>query len=150
MSFLGQIGLNYKLKNVEGCNLDFVTYNVTGFSFYAIYNIAGYWWPYKGQQDPGSGIGGVETNDIVFALWAWSMAVITLIQCFFFYPKGKNKVSRLCWIMTGVYWFIGVLYTMLTDIPHLGKGAIKPHRLINALFMLSYIKLFISLTKYIP
>jgi len=45
ISFLGQIGLNYKKKDVEGCNLDFVIYNITGFTFYGIYNTLGYWFP---------------------------------------------------------------------------------------------------------
>jgi len=41
--------------------LDFVIYNVTGFSFYTIYNFGGYFYPDY------TGIKNVEVNDIVFA-----------------------------------------------------------------------------------
>jgi cystinosin len=147
VSFLGQIGLNFQLKNVEGCNLDFVAYNVTGFAFYATYNVAGYFWPYESKEDPGCGVSGVLTNDLVFALWAFTMAIITFVQCFFVYPRYSNKISRLCIAMNGIYWFIAIFYAMLTNI---NGGAFQPKPLLNAVFMLSYIKLFISLTKYIP
>jgi len=37
--------LNCELKNVEGINLDFVLYNITGFACYAGYTAAGYFYP---------------------------------------------------------------------------------------------------------
>jgi cystinosin len=41
-SFYGQLVLNYRLKNVEGMNLDFLILNFTGFSFLSIYSTFGY------------------------------------------------------------------------------------------------------------
>jgi len=69
VSFLGQIGLNYKLKSAVGCNLDFVVYNITGFSFYAIYSTLGRW--------DDSVVFDVNVQDITFAYWAWCMTIIT-------------------------------------------------------------------------
>ena len=33
--------MNYKLKNVEGCSLDFLVLNLTGFLFYSMYTTIG-------------------------------------------------------------------------------------------------------------
>lgn len=64
-------------------------YNLTGFTFYTIYNWAGHF-----LNDPKEKINGIDINDLVFSLWAWCMTVITLIQCFLIYP-----VKNLCTLL---------------------------------------------------
>lgn len=133
--------MNWKLKNVEGCNLDFVIYNLTGFTFYTIYNWAGHF-----LNDPKEKINGIDINDLVFSLWAWCMTVITLIQCFLIYPRKKNKVSIVCICATPSYWCFVLLWAILTAFTH----TIKVPEYADILYMMSYVKMFISLTKYIP
>lgn len=66
---MGQVFLNYQLKNVEGCNLDFVIYNVSGFFFYTAYNTAGFFYPKE------TGIV-AESNDLFFGWWALIMTIV--------------------------------------------------------------------------
>lgn len=42
ISFYGQLITNYKMKSVEGCKLEFLVLNFTGFVFYSVYNTFGY------------------------------------------------------------------------------------------------------------
>lgn len=125
---------------MEGCNLDFVIYNFTGFTFYSIYN-----WGLFFSHDL-KGHNGVEINDLVFALWAWLMTVITLVQCFLVYPRRSNKVSMTCICVTPVYWIFILIWATLTNFTH----TFHTSKYASTYFMMSYVKMFISLTKYIP
>ncbi|KRW99766.1 hypothetical protein PPERSA_07843 [Pseudocohnilembus persalinus] len=139
ISFLGQIHLNYEKKNVQGCNLDFVVYNITGFFFYSIYNSVGYWYPEKSQ------IGQIQLNDLIFTYWSFIMCSLTCAQCIY-YPKLNNKVSTTCKIATPIYFLFIIIYALL----QFAFNVIPNNQYDNTWYMMSYIKLWISLTKYMP
>jgi PQ loop repeat len=84
ISFYPQIFLNYQRKSTQGFSVEFATLNPQGFFFYSLYMVAGY-------IDPNIGSGNVETNDLFFALHAFMISSIQLMQIFVYDsvpPKG--------------------------------------------------------------
>jgi hypothetical protein len=99
ISFYGQTYENYKLKSyalnlcsVEGCQMDFVVYNMVGYVFYGIYTTLGYFY-----KDPGAGT--VVIADLIFIYHGILMVLIWIIQAVI-YPWGKNKISIYCIIIS--------------------------------------------------
>jgi len=144
VSFYPQCYINFKRKSVIGLNFDFISLNLTGFTCYAIYNLslfynevvrADYFNKYK------LGVIQVEPNDIFFALHAIALTLITIIQCFL-YERGEQAISRFCRaLLFGMFLF--ALVTLIVA----GAGAMKWLTYVD---YLSYLKLFITVIKYIP
>lgn len=145
VSFYPQIWLNIKRKSVVGLNFDFIALNVTGFFFYSIFNIALYFIESVQNeyfsQHPFSLIP-VELNDVVFAVHAFLVSVVTLLQCFCIYRCDNQTISKPCSGLLIVFWSIAVISTIVL--------AFKGLNVLIYLNLLSYIKLFISFIKYIP
>lgn len=145
VSFYPQIWLNFKRKSVVGLNFDFIALNVTGFFFYSIFNIAMYYVESVQNeyfiQNPFSLIP-VEANDVVFAVHAFFVSVLTLIQCFCIYERQNQTISKPSIGLLVIFWSIAIFSTF-------ALGFQKLNVLIY-LNLLSYIKLFISFIKYIP
>lgn len=145
ISFYPQIWLNIKRKSVVGLNFDFIALNVTGFFFYSVFNIAMYF--VKSVQDeyfsqnPFSLIP-VELNDVVFAVHAFVISMITLIQCFFIYERENQTISRPSIGLLAALWLIAIVASFVVAFHGLD--------VLVYLNLLSYIKLFISFIKYIP
>lgn len=68
-------------------NLDFLALNLSGYIFYAVYCIYGFF--YKGAQ---AETGQVDLHDLLFVLHANFITIVAIIQACI-YPKGKNKIS---------------------------------------------------------
>lgn len=87
ISFYPQIWTNFKRKSVVGLNFDFIGLNITGFSFYSIFNCALYFnkeiQSEFFQKNSYSQIP-VELNDVVFGVHAAFATLITIIQCFIY------------------------------------------------------------------
>lgn len=62
------------LLRVEGFSLDYLVFNITGYTFYIIYSSVGYFTDIKGA-------GTVVIADLVFVYHAALMVVIETIQC---------------------------------------------------------------------
>lgn len=86
-SFYFQVILNYQRKSVVGLNFDFLALNLLGFTCYSIYNAVlllshevqtEYYQRYKYSRIP------VEYNDLFFALHAFILTLVTVIQCFIY------------------------------------------------------------------
>lgn len=70
----------FELKNrAEGCKIDYLIFNFSGFFFYTIYNVIGYW-----GDSSRSGTGDVEIQDVVFAFHALTLTTVALTQCFIY------------------------------------------------------------------
>lgn len=135
--------MNFRRKNVIGLSFDFVTLNITGFFAYSVFNLAlmfnvfvrnEYIQKYGGSVP-------VEINDVVFALHALLMSLITAGQVIY-YPKGDQKVSNVSIGINIVLWVVmftcncfamGNVITWLSDV-----------------YIFSYVKLIITLVKYTP
>ncbi|CAK9298820.1 unnamed protein product [Gordionus sp. m RMFG-2023] len=135
------LGLYHFILNVtltskgRGLNLDFLTLNITGFFCYSVFNIS-IFLIYRNQKDHP-----VEINDIVFSIHAFFLTVFTGIQALI-YERGTQKISRINNVI--------LICIALT----LGSGVVsliaKWLSFIHFLYLFSYVKLFVTLIKYIP
>lgn len=144
ISFYPQLLLNFRLKSAAGLSFDFLSLNITGFLFYAIYNVCLYFVGSFQRQyldaHPHSLVP-VELNDVVFALHAVLATLLTIGQCLL-YERGGQTVSLTARSLLVLFWTAAAV-----------AGAVTAAGRINALTFvnfLSYIKLTITLIKYIP
>lgn len=144
VSFYPQIYINYKRQSVIGLNFDFLVLNVIGFTLYSIFNIGLYSIPeieaeYFNRYP--RGLNPVKVNDIVFAVHATVATILTIIQCFI-YERGDQRVSitaRGIIGIFGVFLFISLILSA-TNVIHW----------LDFLYFCSYVKLTITLIKYMP
>ncbi|KAK3092074.1 hypothetical protein FSP39_024973 [Pinctada imbricata] len=144
ISFYPQVFENWRRKSVIGLNFDFLAYNITGFVAYGVFNVGLYW--IKSVQDQyfeehPRGINPVQLNDVIFTLHAVFVTLITIFQCCI-YDRGNQRISNVCKLLLTLAWlFIGVsLVLSLT----------KVITWLRYLQFFSYVKLGVTLIKYIP
>lgn len=144
ISFYPQVFTNWKRRSVTGLNFDFIFLNFLGFSFYSIFNVCLYYIP-SFQEDynvrhPRSSIP-VELNDVGFSLHAIAVTFITLIQCYI-YENGGQKVAL---------WAKGFIAASLTAALIL-LGLVLGHVVskLDYIYFFSYVKLAITIIKYMP
>lgn len=144
VSFYPQIYENYKRKSVVGLNFDFLALNLIGFALYSFFNIGLYAIPEIEQEYFNrypKGLNPVQINDIVFAIHATIVTIATIAQCFI-YERQDQRVSKTAiGIMSffALFLFISVILAATSVIHWL-----------DFLFFCSYVKLTITLIKYIP
>jgi len=144
VSFYPQCWLNFKRKSVIGLNFDFIALNLTGFTCYTIFNCGLYFNAnirrlyFKVHP---LGVVQVELNDVVFALHAVIITSITILQIAI-YDRGRQTVSRVCRALLSAM----LLFAAVTLI----LGGTNIITWLDWINYLSYIKLFITIIKYIP
>ncbi|EDW16846.2 cystinosin homolog [Drosophila mojavensis] len=144
VSFYPQIWINYRRKSVEGLNFDFITLNIVGFTLYSMFNCGLYF--IKGLQNEYSerhprGVNPVMLNDVVFSLHAMFATSITIVQCFR-YERGQQRVSKVAYGLLSIFALIVIISAGLA-----GGSVID---WLDFLYYCSYIKLAITIIKYIP
>ncbi|RZC35768.1 cystinosin -like [Asbolus verrucosus] len=144
ISFYPQIYINFKRRSVVGLNFDFLALNLVGFTLYGIFNLGLYFIPEikdeYSERYP-RGLNPVQVNDIVFAVHAAAATIITIVQCFF-YERSDQRISitaRVILGLFGLFLFISIILAG-TDVIHW----------LDFLYYCSYVKLTITLIKYIP
>ncbi|KAL6727260.1 hypothetical protein Aduo_009152 [Ancylostoma duodenale] len=144
ISFYPQMLLNFKRKSVIGLNFDFLVFNIVGFLAYSAYNVFMYFDSNVQAQyeeaHPHSPIP-VLLNDVFFPTHALAACILTALQCFI-YKRGNQRVSYVCMVLTaimGVWALVGFLATWF-----------KLINLLQYVTSLSYIKMLVTLFKYIP
>ncbi|XP_078050353.1 lysosomal cystine transporter cystinosin isoform X2 [Augochlora pura] len=144
VSFYPQIYSNYKRKSVVGLNFDYLSLNVVGFLLYSLFNCGLYWIPEIEleyfRRNP-KGLNPVQVNDIFFSLHALFATVITIIQCVI-YERGSQKVSITATVIHAVFAvfiLISIILSAVSTLPWL-----------DFLYYCSYVKLCITLIKYVP
>uniref|UniRef100_A0A182YGH5 Cystinosin n=1 Tax=Anopheles stephensi TaxID=30069 RepID=A0A182YGH5_ANOST len=144
VSFWPQMIVNYRRQSVVGLSFDFLMLNLVGHSVYAAFNCALYWSGYIEQEyldrNP-RGLNPVLTNDVAFSIHATIATLLTVAQCFI-YERGEQKVSRIAW---GVI----VIFAIVIVVAGILVGTDTFHWL-DFLYVLSYIKLSVTLIKYVP
>lgn len=144
VSFYPQIYVNFKRKSVIGLNFDFLALNIVGFALYGIFNIGLFWSSVMEaeyfERHP-MGLNPVLINDVVFALHAVVATLVTIVQCTL-YERGEQRVSTIARSLLGVFGVLVIIFAILaaTDVFHW----------LDFLYACSYIKLTITLIKYIP
>ncbi len=173
VSFYPQIILNYKRKNTTGLSPDFSILNVVGFTCYSIYVCFLFWNSsvrnqYQ-QRFGGSGSGSgdnddnssvpVQSNDVAFAIRAFVLSSVQVGQIiFYYYQAGGRRDVR---ISTSIHSLISMLHSttkyfllgcVVLCIIYAILVSNQIHGLIflDYLYMLSSIKLVITIIKYIP
>ena len=127
-----------------GLNFDFLALNITGFVAYGVFNVGLFWIPKVQEQYKELHQGGVipvQINDVVFTLHAIAATGFTIFQCFIF-ERGKQRMSILGYILVALLWlavFISLFVTVGGKLSWL-----------NFLYVFSYVKLVVTLVKYIP
>lgn len=150
VSFYPQVISNYKRKTTHGLSADFSGLNVLGFACYSIYNVAFYWSEtihelYK-ERHGGDAEITVQSNDVAFAIHALILSTITFVQIGYYDGIRAQRPSKpilgclvgfLC-VSTSYPWLV-VFF-----------GGKHFFNWLNYLYVLSTIKILISLIKYIP
>ncbi|KAK0176740.1 hypothetical protein PV328_000847 [Microctonus aethiopoides] len=144
ISFYPQIYSNYKRKSVVGLNFDFLSLNIVGFFMYALFNCGLYWIPEVEleyfRRYP-KGLNPVQVNDIFFALHAVLATAITIGQCFI-YEIGTQRVSITARFIHGIFSSFILISALLSIIQTIAW--------LDFLYFCSYVKLAITLIKYVP
>lgn len=144
VSFYPQIWDNFKRKSVIGLNFDFVGLNIVGFTLYGCYNVALFWIESVREEyldrHP-RGVIPVQPNDVFFPLHAVWACAVTIFQCVI-YERGSQSVSRVCLaILAAIAVFVVIILILaLTSVIVW----------LDFLFYCSYVKLGITLIKYVP
>ncbi|XP_058062920.1 cystinosin homolog isoform X2 [Anopheles bellator] len=143
-SFWPQIWENRARASVVGLSFDYLALNFVGHSMYAAFNCALFWSDSVQEEylrrNP-RGLIPVLANDVAFSLHAVFATSLIIGQCFF-YERGQQKVSYIARALVTVFGLVvlisGVLVTTGT------------YHWLDFFYNLSYIKLAITLLKYIP
>ncbi|XP_074036350.1 cystinosin isoform X2 [Leptinotarsa decemlineata] len=144
ISFYPQIYINWKRKSVVGLNFDFIILNIVGFTLYGIFNLGLFFIPeiqneYSDRHP--RGMNPVKVNDIVFAVHAAIATLITIVQCFI-YEREEQRVSTTARTILGIFGGFLTISIIL--------AGVKVIHWLDYLYYCSYVKLTITLIKYIP
>lgn len=144
VSFYPQAWENWKRKSVIGLNFDFLALNLTGFIAYSVFNVGLFWVPYVKEEflkKSPDGINPVNANDVFFSLHAVLLCLIYVIQAVV-YERGGQKISRVAWFILLIGWTFALVSLFL--------AVAKQITWLEYLYYFSYIKLAVTLIKYVP
>lgn len=144
VSFYPQAYENWRRRSVVGLNFDFIVLNLTGFVAYSVFNVGLFWVPYIQEEflkkDP-NGVIPVDANDVFFSLHAVVLTLIYICQCVI-YERGGQKVSKVAIGLLVIAWTFAFV-SLFVAVAHIITW-------LEYLYYFSYIKLGVTLVKYIP
>mmetsp|Transcript_10477 Transcript_10477/g.30824 ORF Transcript_10477/g.30824 Transcript_10477/m.30824 type:complete len:382 (-) Transcript_10477:163-1308(-) len=151
ISFYPQVILNYKRKSTAGLSNDFSVLNVAGFSCYATYTCCFFWSKeiqdeYRQRNGAESEIT-VQSNDVAFAVHALVLCAVQVGQIILYgglRAQPLSKPVQLGLVSSGV--LVAVYAALIVWRVGPGKGLLW----LDFLYLLSFVKVAISVTKYIP
>ncbi|KAJ2479697.1 hypothetical protein IWW56_002929, partial [Coemansia sp. RSA 2131] len=125
---------------VEGLSIDFLVYNVYGFSCYALFNTAFFFNKHIGDEYARRNDGHenlVRFNDLFFSYHALVLSLVTFAQSFYYKRAPAQSSSR-----TARVFFFGTLGSLCLSLMF--------SSVYNTVYLLSFIKLGCSMIKYVP
>ena len=146
ISFWPQILQNFRRGTVAGLSFDFLALNLVGFTCYSIYNCAQYWNATVIAQYADANKGktpSVHANDVFFGLHAVAVTILTIAQCAALPREPGQAVSLPTRLAIAAMLAGGGVYAALVAA---GKGGTWW----DFVLTVSYVKLAISCSKYIP
>ncbi len=170
ISFYPQVILNYKRKNTTGLSPDFSVLNVVGFMCYSIYTAFLFWSPAVKEQyhqrfhsgndnDDGSKNESdtpVAPNDVAFAFHAFILSFIQVGQIVYYQQQRRRNcafslaTSLLSMLYRTTKLFLLFCVVLCIIIAILVGNNVHGLIFLDYLYMLSTIKLCITIIKYIP
>jgi len=153
VSFYPQVLSNFKRRSTTGLSPDFCVLNVLGFACYTAYNVSFFWSTaiqnmYKRRHGPDAEIT-VQSNDVAFALHALILSSITVLQIIY-YGGGVRalKLSKsVVFIIVGILMVCATYPVLIWATRNSSKDTFN---WLDFLYVLSFVKIGISLIKYIP
>ncbi|RPB04754.1 hypothetical protein L873DRAFT_1665600 [Choiromyces venosus 120613-1] len=150
VSFYPQLFINYSRKSVTGLAFDYFTVNILGFSCYTISSILFLFSPVVrdeyARRHPRSPEPTVRWNDLAFATHATLISLVTWSQ-FFFWGYKRDPTQGLSRTMLAV---IAVSIGSILISIALTLSGIADFEWIDVVYTLQFVKLFISIVKYVP
>jgi cystinosin len=146
VSFYPQTLSNFSRKSTQGLSADFCGLNVIGFACYSVYNLTFFCSTsiqemYKERH--GGSENTVQSNDVAFAVHAFVLSTLTLLQIAYYNGIRAIIPNRVIgWVM------MGILATILAYMAVV--GFLHKSTWLDFLYLLSYMKIFVTLIKYIP
>ena len=176
-SFYPQVVMNFQRKSTDGLSIDYSVINFFGYICYTAYTASFYWSDsvkrlyQERHYDPSTpddqqAESTVESNDVAFAIHSLIMSIIWLVQLQIYggfdkCRKQKKKIlsrpiESLIYMIVGsctVYATLILLYTSERQY-HIGttfpESALAIFNWLDYLYYLSYMKVLITVAKYIP
>lgn len=150
VSFYPQMINNLKRRTTVGLSADFCGLNVVGFACYAIYTLAMFYSAevqreYRNQHGDDAHIT-VQSNDVAFAVHSFLLASVTLFQIVYFDGiRSQQRPSRIIVCLIAIICFFALVYPLVKI-----AGCWKIGTWLDYLYMLSFVKILVTLIKYIP
>lgn len=144
VSFYPQVWENWRRKSVVGLNFDFLAFNVTGFIAYSVFNIGLFWVTDIKEEflkKYPNGINPVSANDVFFSLHALLLCLIYVLQACM-YERGGQRVSWTALVLLAIGWTFALVSLFV--------AVAKQITWLDYLYYFSYIKLAVTLIKYVP
>lgn len=144
ISFYPQMYENYTRRSVVGLNFDFCALNIVGYLLYSFYNIGMAFIPFIKEEyfraHP-TGLNPVEYNDVFFSTHAFLASMVVIYQCYTYERSGQCVSFIAKMILT--------LYGLIVLVSSIG-AYMKVIHWLDFLYYCSYIKLSVTIIKYIP
>lgn len=147
ISFYPQVILNFKRKSTAGLSNEFSVLNVAGFACYSAYTLCFYFSntiqrQYKERHGADAEIT-VQSNDVAFAVHALVLCCVQLSQIVIY--RGFDAAPLALSVKLGLATWLAVcvIFSALVMEEHLSSW-------LDFLYMLSIVKVVISLIKYVP
>ncbi|KAF8539539.1 PQ loop repeat-domain-containing protein [Trichophaea hybrida] len=148
ISFYPQLIINYRRKSVTGLALDYFTINVLGFACYTVSSFLFLFSPVVrdeyARRHPNAPEPTVRWNDLAFAVHAMLISIITWSQ-FFLWGYQRHPQQKLSKPMAII--IIGCIAAIIFSTLSVDG---KSWQWIDVVYILAYIKLLISIIKYLP
>ena len=137
--------------SVVGLSFDYQILNLVGFACYAVFNVSTFFHTkirdeYKEAHNENPT---VEANDVFFALHACVLTSITLIQIYL-YDRGDQRFATWSKVATLGFLVFIAIYATICAFSDSDVDAKSPKSWLSWTMSLSYIKLVISIAKYVP
>ncbi|KAI5810063.1 PQ loop repeat-domain-containing protein [Peziza echinospora] len=150
LSFYPQLIATYRRRSVTGLSVDFFTINVVGFAAYTTSTYLFLFSPTVRRQyaerHPHSPRPTVQLNDLAFGINALVMASLMWSQLWFWGFK-REKTQRLTRAMLSVIVASASAISISSALSYFRIGGWE---LLDVVYTLSYVKLAITVLKYIP
>ena len=147
ISFYPQLILNYTRKSTTGLSTDFCILNLVGFGCYTVYTTS-FFFSDTIRKEYGErnndGDNSVESNDVAFALHAFVLSSIQMFQI-------AHYDTSFSWQKLSVWTRYFLVSTLMVCFGYGALILVNIHlQVIDFIYLLSSIKLAITITKYIP